>query len=619
MNINHQFPPSSPLLNEPESDDGHCKDAFDKQLVKPHLKSDRNCRTNAKDRDDAYLTPDPSSSLGDFTTVSDHSEADESIIKSSPSKPSYIANSCKVFDDVKPVAKKTKLDNAITEKSSKIDKTNPLSPANFKNVIYVPLNGDVFKVGRSGMSCSFKLNSENKLISRIHAEIQYEQSSGLIVLKCLGFNGLNITIPKSIKVENIKNQEYLISTGDLIETDDESTHDLVEARILAKTPSFTNFYMLKGETIKMPMIEGTVVDFRGDLALLSYTNELARMNSTMQTMPTTHESTSGREPRKLSTSELSNIVEQKKLQFSTHPTLNEMQEKNLAFNNKGARPIERNDLSNTIIYKRPSPVSTPSPITTPNNTPVKQASKLSLKRDTNLTVATVPIQRKPLFDLTNRNKSTSKATIDAKASSIPPHPLQKAGSTPHTRETTPIASRESTMNASKSLQSTPVKEPVNTARNDIWDEQKKRGRPKKSKQTEEEVLRSMPKEDVDAILSCIPELDDISNIITNQIAYSRVLQTPFSAVKELSSIKKHNLSELQLRCILIHHIACIGVIFRHGKDAAGKQLDEEYYYVPENDSDKQRVMLVEDLKGSSSHLRSCRKTHKQYFWKKPKI
>ncbi|ODV84048.1 hypothetical protein CANARDRAFT_29497, partial [[Candida] arabinofermentans NRRL YB-2248] len=86
---------------------------------------------------------------------------------------------------------------------------------------------------------------------------------------------------------------------------------------------------------------------------------------------------------------------------------------------------------------------------------------------------------------------------------------------------------------------------------------------------------------------------------------------------ELKKINELNINKLQLRCILIHKIECIGVIFRSGKDASGKPLDEEYYYIPEKDNDLQRVKLIEDLKGSASHLRNCRKVHKQYFWKKP--
>ena len=62
---------------------------------------------------------------------------------------------------------------------------------------------------------------------------------------------------------------------------------------------------------------------------------------------------------------------------------------------------------------------------------------------------------------------------------------------------------------------------------------------------------------------------------------------------------------------------CIGVIYRKGKDAAGKPLEEEYYYDLENDPNQVRKFNVLSIKGGRTGLRSCRKTHKQYFWKKP--
>ena len=42
------------------------------------------------------------------------------------------------------------------------------------------------------------------------------------------------------------------------------------------------------------------------------------------------------------------------------------------------------------------------------------------------------------------------------------------------------------------------------------------------------------------------------------------------------------------------------------KDAAGQPLQEEYYYMPENDEDRERTTLVSNIKGHGG-LRSCRK------------
>lgn len=657
MDPNRQFPPSSPLLN---AEIEH-SDIFDSLSKSKHLTS---LKSNSidKQKDDAYLTPDPSSSLGDVTMVSDNnnSENDESMIRvSTNSSPSKIVNYSN---------KKLK-----TNSNSKIDISQPLNPKNFKNVIHIPLNGDIFKIGRSGISCSFKLNSKNKLISRIHAEIYYNKDSNMVILKCLGFNGLNITIPKLINVEQIKEKYFLIKINQNNDNYDNDTSsemsDSSESRILSKSSNFTNFYMLKGETIQMPMIEGTVLDFRGELALLDYQEpNLLNMNlsSKYENLDNNEfdlpNSSNMKRTRKLLTSDLLKIVEQKKLQFSTHPTLAELKNRgkndniiNIKCNNyidklTGARPIEKRDLANTIIYKRPSP----SPISTQNNVKLDSDRKHDELSSVNLVnESTEPISKfisqssckvlskqiesnkaiiKPiksiLGDITNQNINKIVKTSDNVKKIEKPKPIVRilpeqsnfAEKENKERDQTPEIFKENVVNVN--FTNVNDKNNNNENNNNIDnnnDTQKKKGRPKKIKQTEEDKLRSIPKEEIDKILSTIPEFEDIVNLITNHIAYSRVLQTPFSSIIELNSIKKHNLTKLQLRCLLIHSIDCIGVIFRQGKDAAGKPLDEEYYYIPEKDLDIQRVQLVEELKGSSSHLRSCRKTHKQYFWKKPKI
>lgn len=141
---------------------------------------------------------------------------------------------------------------------------------------------------------------------------------------------------------------------------------------------------------------------------------------------------------------------------------------------------------------------------------------------------------------------------------------------------------------------------------------------RKEEKEEKYEFEHMTPDQVEEVLEDMPGLDEVTHVVANHIAYSRLLQVPLTDLLNLNPVKERGLSRLQLRCILVHHLACIGVIYRTGTDAAGLPLDEEYYYIPEKDDDKARVQLVEELKGSASHLRSCRKTHKQYFWKKPK-
>lgn len=117
--------------------------------------------------------------------------------------------------------------------------------------------------------------------------------------------------------------------------------------------------------------------------------------------------------------------------------------------------------------------------------------------------------------------------------------------------------------------------------------------------------------------SCIQNignLSEIRNILINHLAFSRLSSTPASFLNTISAAVS-KLDILQLRSVL-HLVECIGVIYRQGKDAAGKSLEEEYYYIPEKDFDPERTQLVSLIKGHGG-LRACRKTHKQYYWKKP--
>ncbi|KAI4128587.1 MAG: hypothetical protein LQ347_004118 [Umbilicaria vellea] len=122
------------------------------------------------------------------------------------------------------------------------------------------------------------------------------------------------------------------------------------------------------------------------------------------------------------------------------------------------------------------------------------------------------------------------------------------------------------------------------------------------------------------------ETNPVVNHAINQLAYSRLSSTPLSTIlsnlpvelKTDSPGSKENrkLSVKDLRRML-DATRCIGEVTREGKDAAGKPLESEYYYIPDADSDeKRRDAVVEGLKKPG--LRACRKQHKQYYWRKPK-
>ena len=110
----------------------------------------------------------------------------------------------------------------------------------------------------------------------------------------------------------------------------------------------------------------------------------------------------------------------------------------------------------------------------------------------------------------------------------------------------------------------------------------------------------------------------IVNHVVNQLAFSRLSSTPLSVImnhlpaelKGVSATHLENkgLTKDDLRKLL-GAAACIGKIHREGKDAAGKPLESEYYYIPDEDTDVQRrAAVVDGLRKPS--LRNCRKQHK---------
>ncbi len=101
----------------------------------------------------------------------------------------------------------------------------------------------------------------------------------------------------------------------------------------------------------------------------------------------------------------------------------------------------------------------------------------------------------------------------------------------------------------------------------------------------------------------------IAHHVINQLAYSRVQSTPLSTLMQNlpAALKDASLTDDALKGML-DGTRCIGTVEREGKDAAGKPLESEYYYIPEADADGRRREVVEGMGGRG--LRNCRKSHK---------
>ena len=114
------------------------------------------------------------------------------------------------------------------------------------------------------------------------------------------------------------------------------------------------------------------------------------------------------------------------------------------------------------------------------------------------------------------------------------------------------------------------------------------------------------------------EIHPVVNHVINQLAYSRLASTPLSTIMNSlpadfkdskSNTKENNALTLSALKRMLHSTSCIGEVAREGKDAAGKPLESEFYYIPDMDDDaKRRDSVVEGLRKPG--LRACRKQHK---------
>lgn len=117
------------------------------------------------------------------------------------------------------------------------------------------------------------------------------------------------------------------------------------------------------------------------------------------------------------------------------------------------------------------------------------------------------------------------------------------------------------------------------------------------------------------------EPSPIKNHVINQLAYSRIHSLPLSTIhsnlpaelrgamaKPSDTESRNILTSSDLKTIL-DGIPCVGEISREGKDAAGKLLESEFYYVPEMDRDHFRRDTVTQSLGKTS-IRAARKQHK---------
>lgn len=148
---------------------------------------------------------------------------------------------------------------------------------------------------------------------------------------------------------------------------------------------------------------------------------------------------------------------------------------------------------------------------------------------------------------------------------------------------------------------------------------------KKQKLSSKSDSTASKRQALDSVLEKLKVLDisikELVHLLTNHIAFAPVQQIPLKQLYESNNTTTKHLTLPQFKIftenLLLHLEPSIQMIPRKGKDAAGKLLDPEFFYDVEKDTNEERILIVGSLKGGRSGLRSCRKTHKQYFWKKP--
>ncbi|VVT45075.1 uncharacterized protein SAPINGB_P000629 [Magnusiomyces paraingens] len=179
-----------------------------------------------------------------------------------------------------------------------------------------------------------------------------------------------------------------------------------------------------------------------------------------------------------------------------------------------------------------------------------------------------------------------------------------------------LLSRSQSMVAVRLESGAPISE--HTPRDVIEDESLFTDKPVEEEDENENENRDEDEDEEENVFDA-PSFQHIQQVVSTHLALSRAHSSPVSVLlRSIPSLGNGRVGVSHVQTVL-SATPWIGVITRQGKDAAGKPLEEEYYYVPEKDTDADRRALVDQLRGrGATGLRACRKTHKQYYWKKPR-
>ena len=413
-----------------------------------------------------------------------------------------------------------------------------------------PNNTQRIIIGRHREICDFQL-PPYKTISRKHASISYIPQRNQIRLECYGSNGIYVTLPRNLNcvlVKPVYDMPVFELTGEhtarLLEKLHGYEHRHRQQKSVFRDLKSTSFGLEKGESVLMPFINGTLLDFRQARVAIG-------MNQ------------------------------------SSYPRTNDFGDDSYSDSDSdiesGHSFIEYDtDGEHMVDYYSDIPSESN---TSTNTRKRKKSSKGNIYIN--------PRWKRPL-----RSKVVKMATPEAS-------PDESADSSIDNKVSTSCSVSE---HSAKGQVSTSKLKPKLAPESES--ESKPKQKPKlksKSRRTPDEILASLRDKNIN--------VKEVQHVLANHLAFGNSLQVPLSQLRTVSS-QIRTLQKDELRYIL-GNVRCIGIIYRQGKDAAGKPLEEEYFYDMEKDDDLQRKNLVSVTKGGRSELRSCRRTHKQYFWKKP--
>ncbi|KAM3161431.1 Protein PLM2 [Lachancea thermotolerans] len=510
-----QFPPSSPIAACPADPD----DPFYQPSEKHSPSTLKFFHKKIAPVDHEYPTPHPSSTLGR---------------SSSPVK----------ARDSHVLGSQTHSDYELEQ-----DLRRELSSRGSASVrpIQIPLNSRLetrLSIGRKQAACDIVL-PRHKNISRLHAFVTYYPESREVKLECKGSNGLIVAFPLKLDLD-LTVCSHPEKAFRLMRSKPEQQ---LSSREVVKNAELTSFVLLEGESVLMPYIDGTLIDFRNAECELAVYEPLGDSDDDSQNATETED-------------------ELQPLQITSDD-------------------FEPRTPDNEVVH---IPLHT----AFPPKLHVKERL-LSLEPQPLLAEPATPLQHKDTKDATlEEHKESFGGAVEIEEPKTP----QRQTLDSHFEKQdpqTPLLKTEANARRRKLASPSPEKT------------HKRKNQQKVSPLSAEEILLNVSSRGVDVL--------ELQHILANHLAFSNVQQVPFTQLRDVNSTVS-TLAPKELRALLEAE-RCIGVIYRQGKDAAGKPLDEEYYYDVENDSDENRRQLVSALKGGRSNLRSCRRVHKQYFWKKP--